>query len=266
MQETPKPASSDTLQPEQIFGEHAEGEIRRPEVGAMRRFLREIFEVTQPALKEELQDFTNTNSKLTITAAEAFRDFTTSPWNVPKHLRQVDTALRGRDLGSLKMHLARHAIYSLLGGAATLVDIVDLPVDAVLTSSVPYIGAGLSAGWEFLTDSAILYGTEAGVQFATKEQKVPYASPLARTLSAVISTIPILRQGVNPVNLESEMRKAYNIPITGIPVEYLYKFANKKIIEIARNPRAHWVQDLIFHIIGGQFKKIGSTRQPTQNV
>lgn len=225
-----------------------EGPPRSPQREAFHQLMRDIFEVSAPALREEVGDRAETNGALTLTAAEAWHEATKTPWNLPKHLRSFDTALRGRDLGSLKMRFARDAVNNLIGLGAVSIDILDTPVEAA--NLTPVTGA-MAAAWEWLTDSAVNYGADFVVRTAIDNQRIHYASPLSRTISTVVNLFPGIRQVVDAPMLESIFRRGYNAPIAGIPIELLYRHGNEMVIAAQRDPRLNWVQEFMIRIIGG---------------
>ncbi|MBI4066286.1 hypothetical protein HY411_01075 [Candidatus Gottesmanbacteria bacterium] len=229
-----------------------------PQREAFHQLMRDIFEVTEPALREDVRDRITSTGKLTLTAAEAWHETTKTPWNLPRHLRNFDTALRGRDLGSLKMRFARDAVNSLIALGAVSVDILDAPAEA---GDVTPLTGMAAAGWEFLTDSAINYGTNFVVQTATDDRRAHYASPLSRTISTVVNLFPGIRQFVNAPMLESFFRRGYNAPIAGIPVELLYRHANDMLMLAERDPRLRWVEEFMVHIIGGFSRGRAAQRQ-----
>lgn len=129
------PISAEPLRPE--HQEHS------PQREAFHQLMRDILEVSAPALREDVRDRAQTNGALTLTAAEAWHEATKNPWNLPKHLRNFDTALRGRDLGSLKLRFARDAVNNLIALGAASVDLIDAPADA--GALTPATGMGRSS-------------------------------------------------------------------------------------------------------------------------
>lgn len=235
-----------------------EGPPRSPEREAFHQLMRDIFEVSAPALREDVGDHVASNGNLTLTAAEAWQECTKTPWNLPKHLRNLDTALRGRDLGSLKMRFARDTVNSMIAMGAVSIDRLDFIVEGANLNPLTGMAA---AGWEFLTDSAINYGTNYVVRAATDDRGVHYASPLSRTISTVVNLFPGIRQFVDAPMLESYFRRGYNTPIVGIPVELLYRHANEMLIATERDPRLRWVEEFMVHIIGGFSRGRGAQQQ-----
>lgn len=220
-----------------------------PEREAFHRLVRDIFEVTEPALREDVRDRVETTATLGERTAQAWRDFTHTPWNVPRHVRQFDTALRGRDLGSLKMRLGRILVYNTVRAITAGIDVID---DVAKTPLQGIPGGGfISAGVEFLSDELIRAGTDWTVQQSTRTRQARFSSPIAVTANRVLNIVPILGWATNAPGLEVQMRNAYNLPIAGVPIEYLYTAANRWITQIERNPHGQLMERFVFAVLGG---------------
>ena len=231
---------------EPIGPEHQE---HSPQREAFHQLMRDIFEVTEPALREDTRDRLTTTATLGERTAQAWQEFTKTPWNIPRHVRQFDSALRGRDLGSMRIRLGRtltyHAIRAITTGVDGIEDIVKLPL-----LTIPG-GGFISAGVEFLSDELIRAGTEWTVQQATQTRQVRFASPIAVAASRINNVVPIFGLATNAPRLETRMRNVYNTPIVGVPIEYLYTAANRLLTQIERNPRGQWMEQFVFAVLGG---------------
>lgn len=220
-----------------------------PEREAFHRLMRDLLEVTEPTIREDMLDRADTTEALGVRTAQAWQKFTQTPWNVPRHVRQMDTALRGRDLGSMRMRLGRTLLYNTIRMIATGTDLID---DAAQIPLRTFPGGGfLAAGVEFLSDELIRAGTEWTVQQATQTRHARFSSPLAVTMSRALNIVPYLGQHTNAPALETQIRNAYNIPIAGVPIEYLYNAANRWLTQAHRDPRAQWMERFVFAVLGG---------------
>lgn len=235
-----------------------------PEREAFHQLMRDLLEVTEPALREDMQDRAEATEALGVRTAQAWREFTQTPWNVPRHVRQMDTALRGRDLGSLRMRLGRILLYNTVRMIATGADLID---DAAQIPLRTFPGGGfLAAGVEFLSDELIRAGTEWTVQQATQTRQARFSSPIAVTMSRALNIVPYLGQHTNAPVLETQLRNAYNMPIAGVPIEYLYNAANRWLTQAHRDPRAQWMERFVFAVLGGARRDEGfrQDREMTQ--
>lgn len=220
-----------------------------PEREAFHQLMRDLLEVTEPAVQEDIKDRAETTEAFGVRTARAWQEFTQTPWNVPRHVRQMDTALRGRDLGSLRMRLGRILLYNTVRMIATGADLID---DAAQIPLRTFSGGGfLAAGVEFLSDELIRTGTEWTVQQATQTRQSRFSSPLAVTMSRALNIVPYLGQHTNAPALETQMRNAYNMPIAGVPIEYLYSAANRWLTQAQRDPHAQWMERFVFAVLGG---------------
>lgn len=219
-----------------------------PEREAFHQLMRDVFEVTEPALREDVRDRVETTAALGERTAQAWQDFSQTPWNIPKHVRQFDTALRGRDLGSMRIRLGRTMVYHAIRAITTGIDIVEdiakLPLQTVSG------GGFISAGVEFLSDELIRAGTEWTVQQATQTRHSRFASPIAVAASRISNIIPIFGLAMNAPVLETRMRSAYNLPIVGVPVEHFYKAANRLLIKMEQDPKGRWLEGFMFAVLG----------------
>lgn len=219
-----------------------------PEREAFHQLVRDIFELTEPALREDARDRLETTATLGERTARAWQDFSQTPWNIPKHVRQFDTAFRGRDLGSMQMRLGRIVLYNAVRGITTSLDLVD-DIAKIPLQKIPG-GGFVSAGVEFLSDELINAGTEWTLRKATGDRHARFASPLAVAANRLLNIVPFLGLGTNAPGIEARIRNAYNLPIVGVPVEQLYKAVNRLLIKIEQDPKGRWLEQFIFAVLG----------------
>lgn len=247
-----------------------------PQERARVELMRNIFEVSQRTLGAEQQDARATNESILTSAVNLIKTNAEQPLNVPRNIQNIDSWMRQRfglkDGTSLGMRFARIGANAAIGSAAFGVDLIDSRkgkqflgqrVDAIRSNRgvsakvaegaasriAPYAGAA-GAALEYISDQMIEQGVEWGVQKATKDPRVHYASPLARTIYRVTSQIPVIREYLNAPAIEAAMRVGYNVPVYGAPVEALYRFANTKLL--MRDKKADFAEGLLLSMFRGQ--------------
>lgn len=240
-------------------------EIVAPERTKFQTLMTEIFEETEPIVEGERLDVQATNAELALTSADVWQQFKEDHQKVKhlgEHLRNLDTALRGRDLGSLKRRAERQSVYSLIEVTAAGLDIADVLLLPGLTKKFaekfgtpnptkrnpnpgPRGVGALKIGLEQISNKLINEGIDWAVQKTTGLPKARFASPVSRTLSTMINFIPVIGQPINAPVIEAEFRKLYNLPIVGVPVEKLYNAANRWL----RESNSRWVTNLMASMV-----------------
>lgn len=226
------------------------------------KFMRDIFEVSHQTMRAEEGDARATNGDVLGSAVDLFRQNLKEPLNIPRNVRNTDAWMRQRfglrsDGTSLGMRYARIGANAAIGTAAFGVDLIDSKAGkqflgqrvAAIRGGAPYAGAA-GAALEYISDQMIEQGVEWGVQKATKDPRVHYASPLARTIYRVTSQIPVIREYLNAPTIEAAMRVGYNIPVYGAPIEALYRFVNMKLL--MRDKKADFAEGLLLSMFRGQ--------------
>lgn len=167
-------------------------------------------------------------------------------------LKEFDAFLRGRKTGDLKDWTARQITNFMIGAGATGVDRLDSITEALNAHPV---GAAAAAGFEYLTDTAISAGTNFLTEKVTGIKGARYASPLAELLSTGANTFPVLRAFVNGVNVESTLRLAQNVPITGALIERAHVAGDRMIDQALESQQGKWFWGLLIVMSKGYNKK-----------
>jgi hypothetical protein len=228
--------------------------LKHDAVELVHRATMDIFEIS------EKYDFDTVEKKPFKAAMDEFILKTVyRPWKVFRNLHDMDTQLRGRDLGSLTKRIIRIGSYGTLSAVASGVDSIDFLLKPTLDTLGP-LGAGLGELSEWGTDWLIRKGTNKLIQIGSGDPTAQYSTPIAEAINFPINFVPIWQDLVNGPVVESAFRILYNIPVAGVPVEKLYRFLNDKITDLSAaiddNPKLTWFKDGILVFTKGAAKRL----------
>lgn len=157
-------------------------------------------------------------------------------------IKEIDSAIRGRDNGTMKDWTARTVTNLAIGAGATALDYLDSGKDAAELSAPM---AAIIAGIEYLTDTAITLGTNYGVSKASGLKDARYASPLSEIIGSSVNLLPFGKSLLNSVNIEAAFRLSSGIPVFGGIVERLHTTGDHLIDKGMDNPKSKWAYALL---------------------
>ncbi|MEK7577699.1 MAG: hypothetical protein AAB492_03755 [Patescibacteria group bacterium] len=228
------------------------------------QFLKEVFDVAEPVLYQEIGEQAAVQGELTLlTGAELAKKM--KPWEAfethkdwKRLVREVDFAWRGKDVPH---RLGRVFMNGLIQGGSFAIDYVaDSGVDRFLHDGKKEIKDPifkktlielsdenryvLRDGLEFAADKIVGYGANVAVKGLTHETDVRYPSQLANTISEMgnLATAiggwntaggplhrKIFSSMINPGFIEGSLRSMAAIPVFGAGVEKIYTALNDKL-------------------------------------
>ncbi len=235
-----------------------------PAEGKYTQFLKEVFDVAEPVLYQELGEQATVQGELALlTGVELAKKM--KPWE--EFEKHKDWKRLGSDLDfvwrggkDVPHRLGRVFLNGVIEAGSFVIDYgADIGVDRLVNhgrrDSFPFpLNKVMSFtdenkfilrdGLEFAADKAVGYGANEAVKAMTHEKNVRYPSQLANTISEMGNlataiggwnqpnaslTRRIISSAINPGVIEGSLRSLVAIPLFGAGVEKIYTALNEKL-------------------------------------
>ncbi len=242
-------------------------------VSAWNEFIRDAFEIPpKHYLETEQSDAATTQAELfaqnvrvvdkekhpAIWAWRLTHPFSILTKPFDNFVTELDTSLRGRNLGPQEVRQMRRSIYGAIAVAGTAVDLADLPAQAANLG----LGVGnlLTFGLETLSEGLAKDGVSWVLNKAGHTKGYKYVTPVSEVVAHIGNLIPGIQELSNPLAIESYIRREINKPFTGIVWEGAYNKLNKFLQPYEHtketNPLAKHGENFFMKLAGHHIKKL----------